>query len=398
MIFGLPVALNPTFLLPFVFAPLALNVIALSAVHTGLMPLQNVAVPWTTLPPMSGYMLTGSWRGVALQLVGLLASTLIYLPFARRAESQRLRSQADAFDAAKLAIVSPGRHRVPSVRRTDRVGLIAELERDINSPALALAFQPKHNRKGDAVGVEALLRWTHARHGPITADVAVTLAEDGRLIRTLGTWVLEEACARKAEWNAVGLTHIRMEINVSPLQLGDPQLPGLLSSCMARHRLTPGEIELEIIESQAIPSDAVVDGNLAQIGAMGIALAMDDFGMGYSSLLHMRRFRIHAIKVDGSLTRDVLTNPICADIIRTITELGRSQGVEVVAEFVETAAQRDALHALGCDLFQGYLHSPALPAAACMDYLLAHGPQAVANVSSIPTSEDPLREAHRTRA
>ena len=391
LIFGLPIALNPMFLLPFVLAPLALTLLALTAVHSGLVSLHNAAVPWTTPPLLSGYLLTDSWRGAVLQTIGLLASTLIYLPFVRRAEARRVRGQAEAFDAATRAIVSQGQRRLPSVRRSDQVGLIARglsaaLMRDIGNPALTLAFQPKHDRRGVAVGVEALLRWTHGRHGRIGADVAVTLAEEGGLIRRLGAWALEEACVRKAQWNTLGLSHITMAINVSPLQLGDPQLPILLARCLDQYRLAPGEIELEITESQAIPVHRVVDDNLARIVAMGVSIAMDDFGMGYSSLLHMRRFRIHAIKIDGSLTRDVLTNPTSGDIIRTIAALGRTQQVEVVAEFVETIEQRDTLAELGCDVFQGYLYSPPLPGGPCAEYLLAHGTRTDGSESRLATT------------
>jgi EAL domain-containing protein (putative c-di-GMP-specific phosphodiesterase class I) len=106
---------------------------------------------------------------------------------------------------------------------------------------------------------------------------------------------------------------------------------------------------------------------------MGVTLAMDDFGMGYSSLLHMRRFSIHAIKIDGSLTRDVLSNPTSRDIVNTIATLGRTRRIEVVAEFVETREQRDTLAALGCHVFQGYLYSQPLQADACADYLLEYG-------------------------
>lgn len=378
LIFGLPIALNPIFLWPFLLAPLALTLMALTAVHTGFLPLLNVEVPWTTPPLMSGYLLTGSWRGPALQVLCLLVSTLIYLPFVRRAEAGRARAQTVAFDATIKAIANQGQPQTQAVPRKGELGLVARglfaaLTRDLGGTALTLEFQPKHDHRGVAVGVEALLRWRHHRHGPVRADVAVTLAEEGGLIRSLGAWVMEEACARKAQWNALGLSHITMAINVSPLQLDDPQLPALLARCLDRYRLAPGEIELEITESQAIPVRQVVGENLALIVAMGVSLAMDDFGMGYSSLLHMRRFSIHSIKIDGSLTRDVLTNPISRDIIHTIAALGHARHVEVIAEFVETAEQRDALAALGCGVFQGYFYSPALPSAACVEYLLANG-------------------------
>ncbi|MBP1203386.1 EAL domain-containing protein (putative c-di-GMP-specific phosphodiesterase class I)/cellobiose-specific phosphotransferase system component IIC [Duganella sp. 1411] len=384
LIFGLPIALNPLFLWPFVLAPLVMTLIALTAVHAGLLPLLDVQVPWTTPPLLSGYLLTGSWRGPALQVLGLLVSTLIYLPFVRRAEARRVRAQSAAFHATVNAIATEGRPQTQSVPLHGELGLVARgllaaLTRDLGTAALTLAFQPKHDHRGVAVGVEALLRWRHARHGAVRADVAVTLAEEGGVIRALGAWVMEEACARKAQWNALGLSHITMAINVSPLQLDDPLLPALLARCLERYGLTPGEIELEITESQAIPVRQVVDQNLALIVAMGVSLAMDDFGMGYSSLLHMRRFSIHSLKIDGSLTRDVLTNPISRDIIHTIATLGRTRQVEVVAEFVETAEQRDTLAALGCGVFQGYLYSAPLPAAACAEYLLGAGAGAAAS-------------------
>jgi len=341
LIFGVPVALNQTFLLPFFLAPLVLTLLALVAVHTNLVPLLNLVVPWSTPPLLSGYLLTGSWRGAVLQAFGLLVSTLIYLPFVRRAEVARLRSQTEIFDAAISAIASQSQRHLRSEQLGEEVSLVARgllvaLRHDIGSSALSLAFQPKHDRRGAAVGVEALLRWQHSSHGLIRADVAVRLAEEGGLIRRLGAWVLEEACACKARWNTLGLSHITMAINVSPLQLDDPQLPALLSRCLDRYHLSASEIELEITESQAIPLLEVVDRNLEKIVAMGVSLAMDDFGMGYSSLLHMRRFYIRTIKIDGSLIRDVLTNPTSRDIIHTIAALGHTRQLEVVAEFVET--------------------------------------------------------------
>lgn len=378
LIFGLPIALNPMFLAPFLLAPLALTLIAVAASHAGLVPLHDLTVPWTTPPLLSGYLVTGSWHGAALQALGLAVSTLIYLPFVRRAEARRLREQKLAFDTAIDAIVAPAQPHLRSVLRSGKSGMIARgllatLARDLGTPAVSLAFQPKHDRDGVAVGVEALLRWRHGRYGPVRADAAIMLAEQGGLIGRLGSWVLEEACACKARWNTQGLSHITMAINVSPLQLDAPELPRLLADCLRRNRLAPGEIQLEVTESQAIPAHEMVDSNLAAIVGMGVSLAMDDFGMGYSSLLHMRRFPIHAIKIDGSLTRDVLTNSISRDIIHSIASLGTARAVEVVAEFVETAEQRDALLALGCEVFQGYLYSPPLPADDCARYLTRHG-------------------------
>jgi EAL domain-containing protein (putative c-di-GMP-specific phosphodiesterase class I) len=220
------------------------------------------------------------------------------------------------------------------------------------------------------VGVEALLRWTHPAHGLVRTDVVIALAEQGGLIARLGEWVLDEAGARKAEWNTRGLLPLTMSVNVSPLQLGEPGLAPAVAGVLQRHSLGPAELELEITESCAIPVGEVADANLAGLDALGVRLAMDDFGMGHASLLHLKRFRVAAIKVDGSLSRDVLAHPVSADIIRAIATLGHTGGARVIAEFVETREQRDRLATLGCDVFQGYLYSRALPAGECLAYLL----------------------------
>lgn len=263
--------------------------------------------------------------------------------------------------------------RVPAISRQDQVGMIArglltDLRTDLSRGALRVAYQPKHNQAGDIVGVEALLRWPHARHSAISPFLAVTLAEESGDIHRLGIWVFEQACACKQRWKALGYGQLTMAINVSPLQLTDPKLPHRLAQILQNYGLTSDEIEIEITESQVIQDSQLVNQTLQQLSDMKIHLAMDDFGMGYSSLLYLRRFPVHVIKIDGSLTRDVLSNSTNADIIRTIAALGYARKVDVVAEFVETLEQREALVELGCNIFQGYYHSPALSEEECLDY------------------------------
>jgi len=137
---------------------------------------------------------------------------------------------------------------------------------------------------------------------------------------------------------------------------------------MAETPVQPAEIEIEITESQVMPDDPVIDSNIQALGRMGFKLAMDDFGMGHTSLLHLRRFAIDVIKIDGSLTRDVLHSATNGDIIRAIAALGQARDIAIVAEFVETAAQKQALANLGCHVFQGYYYSPPLAEADCLAY------------------------------
>ncbi|RIX48895.1 MAG: EAL domain-containing protein [Rhodocyclales bacterium GT-UBC] len=384
ILYGLPVVLNPTYLFPFIVVPLLLTGLTLGCFDLGLLELRPDPIPWTTPPLISGWLLTGSWRGVAWQIAELALSTALYLPFVKQVESRRLRRQSHNLAETTEAILSEGRIRVPIVSRHDQVGLIArglltDLRHDLQRDVFQLAYQPKHALNGGVVGVEALLRWPHRRHGALSPAIAVTLAEDSGDIHQLGRWVLEQACACKARWNSHGFGQINMAVNVSPLQLTDRQFVPRLAEILKRHGLAPDEIELEITESQHIPDSSVVDTALRDLSALGIRLSMDDFGMGYSSLLHLRRFHVHAIKIDGTLTRDVLSNTTSADIIRTIATLGRAQKIDVIAEFVETRAQRERLAELGCDCFQGYFHSPALYEKACLEYFRLHAAGSAAN-------------------
>ena len=184
--------------------------------------------------------------------------------------------------------------------------------------------------------------------------------------------MLEEACACKARWNAQGLQHLVTAVNVSPEQLKHPDFSALLLDCIQRYNLEPAEIEIEITESMAIPDTLKVQQTLQQLSDSGVRIAMDDFGMGYSSLLYLRRIQVHVIKIDGSITRDVLINETNADIIRAITALGKTQKVEVIAEYVETVEQRDALIEMGVNVLQGYLYSTPLSEADCVEYFKHH--------------------------
>ncbi|MCC9595264.1 MULTISPECIES: EAL domain-containing protein [unclassified Rubrivivax] len=375
LLFGLPLVLNPRFLLPFLLGPLVLVLPPLLALHLGWIELLPVQIPWTTPVLLSGWWLTGSWVGAALQALGLVISTAIYLPFVRRHEAERRAERLSAFQHASAVIVSEAPRSDTPLRRSDHVGVIArgllhDLERAIGTPALALVYQPQHRADGAVVGVEALLRWQHAGYGAVRPDVAIALAEQGAVIAPLGAWVIDRACACKAQWNTQGLGALTMSVNVSPLQLSQPGLHLVVAQALHRHGLRPDELELEITESRGIPVGEVADANLARLDALGVGLAMDDFGMGHASLLHLRRFRVAAIKVDGSLSRDVMTHPVSADIIRAIATLGHAGGARVIAEFVETREQRDLLATLGCNVFQGYLYSRALPASECLEYLL----------------------------
>lgn len=378
LIYGLPIVFNPFYLIPFVLIPVLLMLISLVALQFGFITIYDSAmVSWTTPPLLSGWLLTESWRGVVLQVMLITLSTMCYLPFVRKAEKNRQQQSLEAFKQASETIIKVGSGKQKIITRQDKVGMIArdlavDMQTAIKQNALTLVYQPKHDRQGHIVGVEALLRWTHPRYGFISPIVIIAIAEDSDLIHHLGRWVIQQACACKARWNAAGYKTLTVAVNISPLQLTDKELPFYIAKYIKQYAIEPEELELEITESSEIPDTSLTDLILQQLVETGVHLAMDDFGMGYSSLLYMRRFPVDAIKIDGSITRDVLINDTNADIVRTICALGQAQRVHVVAEYVETKEQRDVLAEMGCDIFQGYYHSPPIAEADCLNYFQLH--------------------------
>lgn len=391
MLFGLPVVLNPVFLLPFLCVPLLLALLSYFALSAGWVPLSTQPVSWMAPPGINAWLATGSWTGLALQTLNILISTLLYLPFVRLAEArQRAASAASLRQLIASLEDTLASYRQRIVNRQDAIGrlarqLLTDIEQDLDSGRVRLVYQPKLDRAGRVTGVEALLRWRHGNFGNIPPNVLIGIAEDASSVGTLGRWTLHTACHQLAVWKAAGLEGITMAVNLSPLQLADPALLQHVQQSLQESALTADELELEITENRNVGNDPQSNACIAALNDMGVGLAMDDFGMGYSSLLYMRRFRISAIKLDGSLTREVEQNSSCRDIISQVSQLCQNMGVRVVAEYVETESQSALLQQLGCTELQGYLYSPPLEADACLAFIRERNAGARHSVTTAPS-------------
>ena len=374
IIFGLPIIFNPVYLIPFLLAPLLQIALGYVCVRYGFVTLDVTPVPWMTPPLLAGTINANHWHGGLLQLFGILTSALIYFPFVRLAEGQR---KAESSRHVHRVVADIENFRLQNRRildRQDEVGhtarkLLHEFMQDLGSDRVYLAYQPQHDRQGKIVGVEALLRWHHRHFGMISPGVICALAEESQQINAVGRWAIDAACRQMHAWKSLDIAALRVSVNLSPLQLSDPGLVGWVAQCLRENQLVAADFGLELTESQYVPDDPVSCQTLHDLHALGIHLEMDDFGMGYSSMLYIRRFHFDSIKLDGSLTRDVLQNSNCIDIIKSVVQLGRALGMRIIAEFVETQEQRILLESLGCDTFQGYLFSPALTGADCIAYL-----------------------------
>jgi diguanylate cyclase (GGDEF)-like protein/PAS domain S-box-containing protein len=248
-----------------------------------------------------------------------------------------------------------------------------DLRRAFANGEFELHYQPLVDIAADRIsGFESLLRWRHPEKGMISPAEFVPIAEDIGLIVQLGEWVLREACAEAAKWPA----NIKVAVNLSPVQFRSRNLVQMVISALAQSGLSPTRLELEITESIFL---AETEANLAilhQLRELGVSISMDDFGTGYSSLSYLRSFPFDKIKIDRSFVKDLAQRPDCGAIVRAISSLGRSLKITTTAEGVETLDQLDWLRAEGCDQVQGYLFSPARPAADIAQLLFKFGQRA----------------------
>jgi EAL domain-containing protein (putative c-di-GMP-specific phosphodiesterase class I) len=226
----------------------------------------------------------------------------------------------------------------------------------------ALHYQAQVDGEGRLTGVEALLRWSHPQRGVVSPTEFIPMAESSGLILPLGNWVLQTACAQLARWAAQPETaHLTIAVNVSARQLKMPNFVEEVLAVIAHHHANPKRLKLELTESLLVDDVDDVVTKMSDLKAQGVSFSLDDFGTGYSSLSYLKRLPLDQLKIDRSFVRDVLTDPNDATIARTVVALAQTFGLSVIAEGVETEAQRAFLAANGCTAYQGYLFGRPMP-------------------------------------
>ena len=242
----------------------------------------------------------------------------------------------------------------------ERRQLESDLRHAIDHGRLEVYYQPCLSLKDDRItGCEALVRWRHPERGMVSPAVFIPLAEDIGLINELGEWVLTTACAEAATWPE----HIRLAVNVSPVQLKSRTLALRITGALAASGLKPDRLELEITEAVLIRDDEAALAILHQLREIGVRIALDDFGTGYSSLSYLKRFPFDKIKIDRCFVSDIAEADGSSSIVQAVVNIAAALNTTTTAEGVETAAQRDVLRKLGCTEMQGYLFSAPKAAA-----------------------------------
>jgi predicted signal transduction protein with EAL and GGDEF domain len=246
-------------------------------------------------------------------------------------------------------------------RERDQQGLHAELSRGIAAGQLYVVFQPKVlMATGDGVGVEALVRWQHPRRGSLTPDAFLPVAEHSGLMRSLTDTVLQQALSACRGWKDQGIA-LPVAVNLSARSLLDTGLPARIEELLARHGLQPSWLELEVTETTAMTNPTQAVRILAELAALGVGLAIDDYGTGHSSLAYLSRLPVHTLKIDKSFVLRLTTEAADRAIVRSTIELAHNLGLRVVAEGVEDATTWRSLRTWGCDEAQGYWMSRPVP-------------------------------------
>jgi diguanylate cyclase (GGDEF)-like protein/PAS domain S-box-containing protein len=283
-------------------------------------------------------------------------------------DGEDVQSLVKNADAAMYLAKSSGRNNYQfftgrlNAQATERLNLEGSLRRAIARDELQVFYQPKMDRHGQPVGLEALLRWKSKELGWVSPDKIIGVAEETGLIDPITEFVLRTACQQSVAWTRQGFGDLQMAVNLSARCLRKPDLVPLIARILRETGLPPGRLELEITESMVLGNAATALQTLHEIKSLGVLLAVDDFGTGYSSLSYLQRLPVDILKIDRSFVTVIDEQLADSPIARLIVLLGQNLRLRVVAEGVENEAQQHYLTTIGCDEFQGFLH--ARPASA----------------------------------
>jgi predicted signal transduction protein with EAL and GGDEF domain len=247
--------------------------------------------------------------------------------------------------------------------------LEVDLRKAIAHGALEVYYQPCVSLQDNRItGCEALVRWRHPERGMVSPAEFIPIAEETGLINELGEWVLTKACTEAANWPK----HVKLAVNVSPVQFKSGTLALKIMAALAASGLAAERLELEITEAVLIRDDEAALAILHQLRDIGVRIALDDFGTGYSSLSYLQRFPFDKIKIDRSFVKDIGEGGGSPSIVQAVVSIAAARQMATTAEGVETEAQRQLLRTLGCSEMQGYLFSAAKPAAEIVALFASH--------------------------
>ena len=367
IVIGLPILFNPFFLIPFLFAPTFSAMLAYMAVSIGMSPAIVPGIASTMPPGISGWMATGSAMAGVVQILGLLMGTFIYLPFVWMANS----SSEERCDFAIEELMS--RDAAPYLSRRDDVGVFArslleEMEYDLRRKrGFYLEYQPMIDSHNRMLSFEARVRYRHMSLGPLPPELVHALAEEGRIEGELNNFIIEDALSCLQSLREYDFDNLLMTINLSSKQLGKPKAIKMLDEALKKYEINPAHIRLGLSSHELLSSGADPWMLINALESIGLRVIIDNFNLQLTHFNNLRRMGVKAIKLSNNLTHDVLYNELSANVIKDIVTYAKP--MTIIAEQIESKAQRDLLVELGCEIFLGKYFSQPMETADLRLYL-----------------------------
>lgn len=379
IIFGLPIIFNPIFFIPYVIAPVVNFIISYGAIYSGLVPHVIQKVEWTSPIFLSGYQATGSIRGSILQLVCLIIDVLIYIPYVRLFEEHsdmQMKKQVQMLvkelqaeeDTNKITVLTARDDILGGVARRMAYDLKAAIEKN----ELFLVFQPQVNCNEKCIGAEALIRWVHPIVGFVYPPLIICLAKEMDMLSELEKYLFDAASNAISDIDKQIKEPFKISVNITNESLMWDDFEDNITKCIEKYHINRDKLWLEITEQDALSSSIDISNKLENLKKKGHKFLIDDFGMGHTSLLYLQTNHFEIVKLDGSLTKDIIDNDINGDIIKSIVYLGRSLNFKTIAEYVETKEQMEKLKEYGVDAFQGYYYSKPIKLDELIEWMKAH--------------------------
>lgn len=371
LVFGLPLVLNPTFVIPFICVPLLSYSVCYFATTIGIMPIVTSAVisesyTWTTPAFFSGYHVTGSVNAIFVQLLCIILGTLIYLPFVKKYDKVCNRQIIDNITKLEQNLFA-------SLENSTKINLLSlqgelggaarmlanDIEKAVETNQFQMFYQGQYDFDGDCYGAEALLRWQHPLGVNIAPPLIVQIAKENNYVYQLEKHIL--SLVKRDVTQIIKTKNIFISVNVTALTLMNKDFEKDLIDIFGDNKDIISHINIEVTEESQLNNGDDLIGKMNRLREMGFTFSIDDFGMGHTSLLYLQSNCFNEVKLDGSLTRSLLEQNTNEKIISSIVFLGKSLHFNIVAEYVETKTQRDKLKKIGISHYQGYLYAKAIP-------------------------------------
>lgn len=374
LLFGVPIVYNPIMMIPFFLTPLASLVISAVAMKLGLVPVVYRTVEWTTPILLGGYFATGSVSGAILQAVNLTVGVLIYRPFIRIMERQNEKDSMEKLKKLMNILQESEKTRVPVelLELRGDAGAVAkvlseDLELKLKKKEPDMFYQPQYNYDGHCIGAEALLRWQHPIYGRIYPPLIIQLMEEINVLTEAEEIILETVLKDMDDIKAIYGDDTKISVNVTGITIQTDEYEEFLYRMAVNYPNHIKNLMLEVTEQASLEIDDNFINRLTRIKEKGFRLAIDDFSMGNTSVKYLQSNVFDMIKLDGSLTSNIDQNKRSRSIVRSLANMAKEFDIDILAEFVETTQQKEYLKKLGCDLYQGYLYSPAVPLDEFLD-------------------------------